>query len=736
MKSIRHLVKKDFIFVLLLIFISICLFIPLYYPQKLIMVTPEMVGSDNIKFHFPNKYFIKDSLSNNKIPIWNNHIGGGFPFLAQPENGVFNPINFLTLKFFSFSSAIIFQYYLVFCLLSIFSFYLGRQLLLNNFSSLFFSITFTYSALFIFNSIHISHMFSILYFPLVLIFFLRFLDNRSIRHFLFLVFSISLQILSGHLQYSFITFVFIIFFILIKSFFEKRILWQISLYIFLAYLMSICLTGFQTLPSIEFFLNSTRGNQEIFGNLGKYSSNVPFSIILTFLSPFVLGEIKKGTYPLDNLLAPWDGNLYIGFYGLFFLILFLKNIKFITKLRKSIKSLLKIFFTLFCVFFILSFGNNSPLYFIFYFPPFNFFRAHSRFFFIVVFILSYFASLSFYQVFKKNKKKYLVFLIILIIVIEKYYLFYRFHGFKEFSSLFLSHYNLNSQRIFNSLSFNLNYFKLLSNLGYDDEKKLNLFSELIQETRLSNYNLITNQEVLNIESGIKLARHSLFLNEIENMAFFLKNDGKISSLSGASKNLLAYAAVDKVSSLVPYNDFSLNFLSLENEYQSKYYPKIKFYIYKVNNTKGIVQFYRKFIKIKTLKEFKSVINTLDLSETALVESDFDHKLLEKITDKKDFNFSYSVIKNEDNQIKIKVESSDEGILSIPYIFYPGWEAKINGKKTKIYRTNFLFQGIFLPKGNHTIDFFYNPKSFVIGFKLSAFTLFLIFIFLFLKAKFF
>jgi hypothetical protein len=50
--------------------------------------------------------------------------------------------------------------------------------------------------------------------------------------------------------------------------------------------------------------------------------------------------------------------------------------------------------------------------------------------------------------------------------------------------------------------------------------------------------------------------------------------------------------------------------------------------------------------------------------------------------------------------------------------HTGWKAFIDGKETKIYKTNHGFRGIVVPKGNHKIEFTYLPESFVISKYLS------------------
>jgi len=57
-------------------------------------------------------------------------------------------------------------------------------------------------------------------------------------------------------------------------------------------------------------------------------------------------------------------------------------------------------------------------------------------------------------------------------------------------------------------------------------------------------------------------------------------------------------------------------------------------------------------------------------------------------------------------------------LFITRSWYPGWQARIDGMKVDILRADYLFMAIEIPAGNHTIELFYQPVSFQIGFMLS------------------
>lgn len=77
-----------------------------------------------------------------------------------------------------------------------------------------------------------------------------------------------------------------------------------------------------------------------------------------------------------------------------------------------------------------------------------------------------------------------------------------------------------------------------------------------------------------------------------------------------------------------------------------------------------------------------------------------------------------------NEVVVGVKTSDNGFLVLLDTYYPGWEVYVDGIKDKIYRANYLFRAVYLSKGNHTVEFSYNPFTFKIGLFISLATLFL------------
>ena len=49
------------------------------------------------------------------------------------------------------------------------------------------------------------------------------------------------------------------------------------------------------------------------------------------------------------------------------------------------------------------------------------------------------------------------------------------------------------------------------------------------------------------------------------------------------------------------------------------------------------------------------------------------------------------------------------------VYYPlGWNAFIDGQKADYVKTNYVLRGMYVPAGDHEIEFRFEPKSYTIG----------------------
>jgi uncharacterized membrane protein YfhO len=69
-------------------------------------------------------------------------------------------------------------------------------------------------------------------------------------------------------------------------------------------------------------------------------------------------------------------------------------------------------------------------------------------------------------------------------------------------------------------------------------------------------------------------------------------------------------------------------------------------------------------------------------------------------------------------VEFEVETASRGLLVASEVFYPGWQAFVNGSPTPIYRVNGFLRGVIVPEGKSIVRFEYRPASVRIGAALT------------------
>lgn len=72
-----------------------------------------------------------------------------------------------------------------------------------------------------------------------------------------------------------------------------------------------------------------------------------------------------------------------------------------------------------------------------------------------------------------------------------------------------------------------------------------------------------------------------------------------------------------------------------------------------------------------------------------------------------------------NHVRVQVQAPGGAWLLLADSWYPGWQAKVDGETTPIYRADYLFRAVWVPPGEHEVRFEYVPRSFWLGALCSA-----------------
>ena len=79
----------------------------------------------------------------------------------------------------------------------------------------------------------------------------------------------------------------------------------------------------------------------------------------------------------------------------------------------------------------------------------------------------------------------------------------------------------------------------------------------------------------------------------------------------------------------------------------------------------------------------------------------------------------TVSRQSANQLTLRTQTSQPRFLVTSEMYFPGWQATIDGAAVPIERTNYLFRGLVVPTGEHTVQFSYRPASALIGLAVSV-----------------
>jgi len=96
---------------------------------------------------------------------------------------------------------------------------------------------------------------------------------------------------------------------------------------------------------------------------------------------------------------------------------------------------------------------------------------------------------------------------------------------------------------------------------------------------------------------------------------------------------------------------------------------------------------------------------------------FEEALPQKI-DPADSLANAIVIEHKNEYIKIEANATGNNLLFISEIYYPSWKAYVDGNETEIFKTNYAFRSIIVPKGKHTIELKFESEGFQTGKTLS------------------
>ncbi len=113
----------------------------------------------------------------------------------------------------------------------------------------------------------------------------------------------------------------------------------------------------------------------------------------------------------------------------------------------------------------------------------------------------------------------------------------------------------------------------------------------------------------------------------------------------------------------------------------------------------------------------------DPQHTVVLDEDISGPLPPDAANAADPNAHVGIVAYRANTMLLEVKSTRPALLLLSEIYYPGWQASVDGAPQPVYRADWNLRAIPVAAGSHTIVMnFLQPRSFRLGAFITALTL--------------
>ncbi|MBF0384807.1 MAG: YfhO family protein [Candidatus Omnitrophica bacterium] len=695
------------------------------YQVKYISYTDNTPGASEEPF----LQFKKNALSKGNFPLWNPHLGCGTPFFASCQTNVLFPLSII-LYFIPDKYAWDFYIILQIFLAGLFTFYFMRLLGYLLIPSIIAAIAYMFSGPIITWMVNINLSTDMLL-PLVLFCIEKIFrdpDDRKCRILSSFVFTTLL--LSGHVEHilfvAIAAFLFFIFkFSLQRAINRPKILMSTTI----ALIFSICLASPFIFSASEYLFKYGWIGHDTTTGL-KYNE-VPKNAI-TLLIPYFFQKVLLTT---NYERAGWFG----GYVGIVTTLLALIAI-FKKDSRKH-----NIIFAFIGLFAILKCFGVWPVNLIGYLPLFNKIYFSLHFHFIFAFSMAVLAGIgvNFLIESKGTRSSILLSTLLIAAIIIGHLTYYKFNA--EISRAVIYAFIL-------LILISLGFFFIKSSKALSVILALLLVSEL--------YYLMPKEHAPKYDAFAKVPYMEFLKSQKDRTRAygiqwtFFPNTAtgyQVDDLGGYEGNFierfvryvhefispyhLPKNGIAAMRHWLPdYNSPFLDLLNLKYIIAPNWVPDIGIgkpvYSNEVNIFERQTAFPRAFVvhravfeksQEKTIQLMKE--NAGNLRNLAFVETENTPEFQAALSSSPEQDSSSAEITEyTPNRVKIKAQMENPGFLILSDTYYPGWKAKIDGKKTKVYPAYLMLRSVFVDKGTHEIEFYFLPFSFLLGVGIAFLTL--------------
>jgi Bacterial membrane protein YfhO len=640
-----------------------------FFGQNLFDPEYFTAGIDIHLSHYWNKLYISERLAEGGLPLWSPYNYAGHPFTANPENHVFYPPDLLYHVFpleLAFDLNIVLH--AIFTGLGVLA--LGQALGLGALGRLAAALIFMFSGYMVdrIGAGHLMYTQSAAYLPWLIFCVERLVQTGRVNWSIGFALFFSLSILGGTPQNCYyLALASGIYFVMRTAFQPNRANWiPLCLSFIFGLLLTVLLTSVQVFPTLELMTQSDRSETSY--EFVTYLS-FPFKNFLTLLLP----GYKPSPY------AFWEYTIYCGMLALGLALLGSLNFR---KQHSVIALIVLALFSITCML-----GEYTPIYRLYYHlvPGIDMFRIPARSGILLVFCIAIFAGFGAQFLANKAKSSRYAWALLLVPLVLYADLYINFQPrIPQYATSEIWKLGPHDRRLFNKLDAEsidrIGIGRVFANtraLGlkhYDVNGYTPLaighFFRLVHELADVSVSEFSRPA---IDPEVFDKPHP-FLFRLLNMKYSMNTAGRIFKAPPSKRAFLVEQAI-----IVPDSEEALR-------------------------------------RLKTRR--------LDIEREVILEKpgSFSNAGPSLSAGQGPGTYDADITEYSAHKVVIEVRTENPGYLVMSEVFYPGWQAAVNGVDTEILRANYAFRAIALDAGSHRIEMLYKPVSVRVGGLISLTTL--------------
>ena len=747
----------------------------LWFCQDLIFQEQVPFFRDLGLYFYPLRFTLYESFRSGELPLWNRHMAMGFPLLAAFQSGVFYPPHLLLLVL-SFFPAIRVIFILHFLIAGTGAYYLCRSWRFPPYLSIVGGLLFGLGGTIVSLSNLSNHFQTAVWLPWIIFSWEKVLHSTSWKNFVVFTLITAMQFVAGSPELFAITMALVLLDgVRVKPSVPEMSHSKVLAVLLAANLLVLGLVMVQVLPTVELFLESRR-QQPIPPQEAFHWSLKPASLLnLFFLDKEIDFTTSKGIRLFFGSEVPFLVSYYLGAISVFGISLWL----YFSSLREKVALLSLIAASL-----IVALGSYTPIYpFLFRHVLFlGAFRFPEKFFFFTYVLLQYMALKGLGDLLLHDEggvKGPFVAVGVVGVVWVALSIFFNFN--LDLLARLIAAQNRNPlspadhAKMVAATVSNLDRqvvlslgFLLLIVLAKTKAIRLPLFGVLIVSAVFVDLAWAHKGFLFPLDPGFVYGNQLVpKTRETEPNRFFYFPSGRDlhpssvtvlgrptlrEAIAVSFKNLLPNAGLlygvdyfQEIDALgrQPYTDFlffanSLDFVTqikLLRTFNVKYlvafqalpekgtrligrFPDSFSWLYKIDETVPRAYMVNKIVVEKDSRQALRLLSNAEFDPSREVV--LDSEIL--IPPALQLNGTAKIVRYENELVTIATWADQEGVLVLADSYYPGWKAFVDGREEVIRRANLFFRAILLPAGNHTVEFRYEPRSFMVGLAISSATL--------------